>query len=105
MSLTLTGQIVTHRVQKTAAALAGALVMVTTGLVGTVAAAPAIDCGTVITKTTTLTADVGPCPGAGPSLRPTTSPSTSTGTGSRATPAPAAPGPTRPVWSCARCTG
>ncbi len=65
MSSTSTGQIATHRVQKAAAALAGAVVTVTTGLVSTVAAAPAIDCGSVITKTTTLTADIGPCPGTG----------------------------------------
>ncbi len=39
--------------------------MVTTGLVGTAAAAPAVGCGTVITRTTVLTADVGPCPGTG----------------------------------------
>ncbi|MDQ6798722.1 MAG: hypothetical protein M3011_12035 [Actinomycetota bacterium] len=52
-------------VQKAAGTLALALVMVTTGLTATAAAAPAISCGTVITKSTTLTANIGPCPGTG----------------------------------------
>ena len=40
--------------------------MVTTGVVAPAAsAAPAVGCGTVITKSITLTADVGPCPGEG----------------------------------------
>ncbi|MCA1708659.1 MAG: hypothetical protein LC808_37400, partial [Actinobacteria bacterium] len=55
----------TWRVKQAAAALGVALLMVTTGLVGTAAAAPAIGCGTVITRTTKLTADIGPCPGVG----------------------------------------
>ncbi|MGI9022839.1 MAG: NosD domain-containing protein [Acidimicrobiales bacterium] len=47
-----------------AAAVALALLMLSTGLVDTAAAAP-LACGTVITKTTVLTANVGPCPGTG----------------------------------------
>jgi len=65
MTLASTGQTMTHRARMAAAMLAGALVMVPTGLVSTAAAAPAIGCGTTITKTTTLTADIGPCPGTG----------------------------------------
>ena len=65
MALTLTGPITAGRVRKAAAALAVALSMVTTGLVGTAAAAPALGCGSVITKTTKLTANIGPCPGVG----------------------------------------
>ncbi|MDQ6615844.1 MAG: right-handed parallel beta-helix repeat-containing protein [Actinomycetota bacterium] len=47
------------------AAVGLALLMVSTGLVGTAAAQNAVGCGSVITKSTTLTADVGPCPDAG----------------------------------------
>jgi parallel beta-helix repeat protein len=65
MSVTSTGQMTTHRLAKAAAALGGAALMVTSGLVGTAAAAPAIGCGSVITKSTTITADIGPCPGTG----------------------------------------
>jgi len=56
---------VTHLRHKAVAALALALLTAASGLVGTAVAAPAIGCGTVITKSTKLTTDVGPCPGTG----------------------------------------
>lgn len=58
------GAVITPRVRKATLAVVGALLMVSTLLVGT-AAGDTIDCGTVITQDTTLTNDVGPCPGAG----------------------------------------
>ncbi|MGI8776004.1 MAG: NosD domain-containing protein [Acidimicrobiales bacterium] len=54
-----------RRVQKAVAALALALSMVAIELAGTAVAAPTIGCGTVITRTTKLTTDIGPCPGTG----------------------------------------
>src|SRR5438067_1079791 len=54
-----------RQVQHVAATLALALLMLTTGLVGTAAAEPAVGCGAVITKSTVLTNDIGPCPGVG----------------------------------------
>jgi len=63
--MTLTSTMAGRRVPKTVAALALGLSMVAIELVGTAAAAPAISCGTVITTTTKLTTDVGPCPGTG----------------------------------------
>src|SRR6058998_20253 len=51
--------------QDLAATLALGFLMLSTGLVSTAAAQPAVDCGAVITKSTVLTTDIGPCPGVG----------------------------------------
>ena len=66
MRVTLTARMATHRVRRPAAVLAAAALMVTAGLVGTAAAAAAAPgCGSVITTSTTITADIGPCRGTG----------------------------------------
>ncbi len=53
--------------RRRAAAFASALTLLTAGLNGTAGAAAqaAIGCGTVVTESTRLTSDVGPCPGMG----------------------------------------
>jgi len=58
------GTVARQRLRKAAPAAALALLVLTTGLAGAAEAA-VVACGTVLTRTTKLTADVGPCPGKG----------------------------------------